>query len=160
MMDRMKLLVALLCGLLAGCDADLKTTCTGGDRTCDPHALGGPPPPPPCLDDCDVQTPSGRTGEFPCAVEPILSNCQRCHSATPSLMGDPAPFQLDTYEQSQAIFEGMAVWARMFNAVDNPNNPDFMPLADPKLKPEEKTQLLDEWVCVCAPPREEGEVCN
>lgn len=155
----MKLLSALLCGSLVACDADLTTTCTGGDGTCDTHALGGEPPPDPCFDDCDVRNPSGRTGEFPCAVEAIMNNCRRCHSATPTLM-EPAPFFLDTYEQSQEVYFGMAIWARMLSAIDDPDAPDFMPLAPPKLTPEEKTQLLDEWVCVCAPPREEGEVCN
>lgn len=161
MIARMKLPSALLCVLLLACDADLETTCTGGDGTCDPHALGGEPPPDPCLEKCDYENPSGRTGEFPCAVETIMNNCRRCHSATPSLMeGDQVPFHLDTYEQSQEMYSGMAIWARMLSAIDNPNAPDFMPLALPKLTPEEKTQLLDEWVCECAPPRDEGEVCE
>ena len=148
--------MALSCALacVLACQADVTTTCVGGDGSCDTHQLGGEIPAGDCFEGCDTVNPSGRTGEFPCAVEVIMQNCRRCHTADMPLEPE-APFDLDTYEQSQGVFAGTAIWARMKAVVEI----DFMPRQAPKLTAEEKTQLIDEWVCECAPPRDEMETC-
>jgi hypothetical protein len=84
-----------------------------------------------------------------------MTNCRRCHtSGTPLVPG--APFMLETYEQSQGLYLNVAIWARMKFVVER----DFMPQEDPLLTPEEKNDLLDDWVCKCAPPRAESETCE
>lgn len=147
----MRLVFAALL-LVSACNADVTTTCVGGDGSCDTYPQSGALPADPCFSGCDVTAASGRTGQFPCAVEKILAdNCRRCHTTQKPPLQQP-PFELDTYEESQAIYFGMAIWARMKAAIDD----DFMPLEPPKLTPEEKNVLVDDWVCKCAPPRAEG----
>jgi hypothetical protein len=145
-------------GLALGCEANLETTCITGECSdyVPPQPVAGPYSlPTDCLDGCDVMTPSGTAGEYPCAVDAVIDNCRRCHVPNGS-----APFSLDTYADSLDLYPGalgeVTRWATMTSAVPN----DFMPLADPKLTDEEKVVLLDEWACVCAPPREAGEVCD
>lgn len=167
-------LLILLCAAAvaaAACEANLETTCEGGDGTCDGHqpatatntggaGVGGNADvyvlPADCFDGCDTMNVSGNVGEFPCAVQEVFLNCQRCHTA----VGTPivaAPFVLDTYADSQQLYGATAIWsqfARVFVDI-----PDFMPLQDPKLTPAEKRIMLDDWACKCAPPRAAGEMC-
>ena len=86
------------------CEASLDTTCQGGDLTCDSHEPGdnsqggsggiggggGEAPyvaPADCYDTCDTLNGLGMTGDYPCAVEAVIANCQRCHSANPTALG-------------------------------------------------------------------------
>ncbi len=165
----------LLCGsLLAAtlaivtqpaCEADLETECVGGDGTCDIHeeapgsggggvgGAGGVGGEVACYDGCETDVVSGNTGEFPCEVEVIMDNCRRCHTDP---LANGAPFPLDTYEDSQQLYLGTAIWARLEGVLVN----DFMPLTPPKLDALEKRAVLDDWACQCAPPRPAGETCN
>lgn len=148
------LVVSLLVGALLGCDADIETECVAGD--CSPYEPVKPPiPETECYEGCDIVNPSGQTGEYPCAVDAIIDNCRRCH--VPDKLDETfAPFSLDTYEDAQAIYFDKAIWARMEFMVIN----DFMPQLPPKLTDDEKQILLDDWACVCAPPRPEGQTCE
>jgi hypothetical protein len=152
------------------CTADLETECVGGDGTCEGFETtsssssttgsgggnaGGGGAAPVCYEGCDTEAVSGSTGEFPCEVEAIMDNCRRCHTDPPM---NGAPFPLDTYEQSQELYAGKAVWGRLKAVLVD--NPDFMPLSPPKLTALEKIEVLDNWACQCAPPRAAGETCN
>ena len=84
--------------VLLACEADLDFICVGGEEAC-PHfdpAIEEEG----CSVTCDITTPSGRTGEYPCAVDKVIDNCRRCHS-DPPVSG--APFSLDKYEDSQKL---------------------------------------------------------
>jgi uncharacterized membrane protein len=107
---------------------------------------------PVCFTDCDITKATGRTGDYPCAVEKILKdNCQRCH--TNPLMGG-APFPLVSYEDSQDA-TSKVIFAFMYQAVES----EYMPLEPPKLTDDEKSAILD-WACACAPPRDPEEICD
>lgn len=154
---------------LVSCTAKLETTCVGGE--CEPLVPsavsssssaasasagaggGGGGGAAACFDGCDVKVASPRLGEYPCAVEKILAdNCRRCHSdAAPG----SAPFSLDTYEASQALYAGEVLFSRIKTVVDS----KFMPLSPPALTDEELT-AISEWACACAPPRGPGESCK
>ena len=143
---------------LLGCEADLESSCVGGDGSCDQHevstatgttSVGGGPV---CYEGCDTDSASGLTGEYPCEVDAILDNCRRCHT-DPTKNG--APFSLETYQDSQQTYFGVAIWARMQAVVSQ----DIMPAQDPKLTALEKFQLLDAWACQCAPPRDPAATC-
>lgn len=159
--------------LVAACQADLESSCVGG--VCEPlppaagasssatsassssGATGGSGgaggSAPLCFDGCDVTKASGKTGEYPCAVERImLDNCARCH-ATPTKSG--APFPLDTYGASQELYAETAIFARLKSTVES----GFMPLSPPELTDDEVQTLVD-WACACAPPRAPGETCR
>lgn len=154
-----------------GCEASLDSECVGGDGTCDLHDAttsssstsagsggggvgGGEGGGPTCYEGCDTESLSGNTGEFPCDVQVIMEdNCQRCHTDPPV---NGAPFPLDSYEDSQQLYNGTAIWARMHFQVVN----DLMPQAPPLLDTLEKRHLLDDWACQCAPPRDAGDTCN
>jgi hypothetical protein len=133
-----------------GCRAELESTCVAGD--CSPYEPIVPPPLE-CYEGCDVTTVSGRVGEYPCAVDAVIDNCRRCHGA---VLADFVPFSLDTYADSQELYGGVARWARINAMVAA----DLMPFAPPLLDDDEKKTLLDDWACVCAPPRAPGEVCE
>lgn len=141
-------IAAVLSLALVACDADLETACVGGD--CAPYEPTIPSPSE-CYESCDVTQPSFAEGEIPCAVDPILDNCRRCH--TP---GGEGPFSLETYADVQADYFGKPVWARLDGVVRG----DIMPAAEPKLTDGEKATLLDGWACQCAPPRAPGETCD
>lgn len=139
------------------CEADLETECVGGD--CEPYQPSLPEPGEGgggggrlCYEGCVTDAVSGNTGELPCEVEAVLDNCRRCHT-TPLQNG--APFPLDTYEDTQQLYLGTAIWARLDAVVSI----DFMPLQPPLLTDDEKAALLDDWACRCAPPREAGVTC-
>jgi hypothetical protein len=147
------------CAFFAACKADVETRCVGGDQTCDPQTFGPAASSSTgggvCLAECDIENASGQTGQFPCAIEAIMEICRDCHTdGTPLQPG--APFPLDTYEQSQELYAGQTRYFRMKNVVEI----DFMPLGGPPLTDEQKTALIDDWICNCAPPRQPGDVCN
>jgi hypothetical protein len=141
--------------VLSACEAKLDSpTCVGGDGTCDDHNLGaGVGGGPGCFDGCDIQSVSGRTGEYPCEVDVIMDNCRRCHTEPPL---ENAPFSLETYADSQELHFTHARWYRMKRVVET----DVMPQDPPKLTDEEKAILIDGWICECAPPREPGVTCR
>lgn len=157
---------ALAVGWLGACEADLETTCVGGDGTCDPQTIQGPVSSssvgagggggsgPVCFEGCDDTVVSGQTGDFPCEVEEVMVNCRRCHSANPSLQ-TVGPFPLDTYEESQQLYGPKAIWARVHTVVGS----GFMPLQAPKLDDAQKA-IMQEWACNCGPPREAGVTCD
>ena len=163
--------------------------CEAGDGSCDQHdfvansqAIGGNPgpgpggaggaggagggtggmatPPVDCYSTCDLTMNSGQTGEFPCEVDAVLDNCRRCHSATPSIPNMTVPFNWDTYAESQElVFGGISTqYGRLENVIYLAE--DFMPLDDLKLTPSEKRALVNDWACICAPPRPMGETCD
>jgi hypothetical protein len=137
-----------------GCEAEVESSCVGGD--CRPYQSPQVPntyeAPLDCTAGCDTMSVSGNTGEYPCEVETIITDvCVQCH--TP---GGQGPFTLEAYEDSQQLYGPEAIWFRMVGAIES----DFMPLIPEKLTPDEKRSLLDEWACVCAPPREAGETCE
>jgi hypothetical protein len=156
-------LLALGAGAMS-CEADLETRCVGGDEGCGERAFTAPPTTPgtgggggagggACFSACDPDVGLGETGEIPCEIEPILDNCRRCHT-TPLAGG--APFPLDTYAETQALYFTTPTWRAIKNAAIES---DFMPLDPPALTGAEK-QALDAWICACAPPREAGVTCN
>ena len=139
---------------LTACTAELESSCIGGD--CRPYQSPTPPNtyelPLDCVAGCNTMDPSGITGEYPCGVEEIITGiCVQCH--TP---GGQGPFPLETYEDSQQFYFDGTVWFEMIEALAT----DFMPLIPEKLTPDQKRTMLDEWACVCAPPREAGETCD
>ncbi len=139
-----------LAALALGCDANLETTCVGGD--CADYQ----PPPgvievPECFEGCDTTAVSGNVGEYPCEVEPIIEVCRSCH-----VDGGTAPFSLDTYADSQELYGSETRWARIVPNVTS----DFMPLGGPPLDADQKKALLDDWACQCAPPRAAGVACE
>jgi len=149
------------------CQANLDTECVGGDGTCDVHdpttASSGTGPgvggggggtggsAPACYEGCDTETASGNTGEYPCDVEAVIEICRGCH-----VPGGQGPFSLDTYEDSQQLFNGVAIWARLEGQLVD----DFMPKGGPPLGTLDKRAILDDWACQCAPPRPAGETCD
>lgn len=158
-----------IAAVAAACSAELETTCVGGP--CEPlppsaassssasssagssggGGQGGGAPA--CFDGCDVSQATDRTGAYPCAIEKVLAdNCRRCHT-TPTMGG--APFSLDDYEDSQALFVGKVVFARIKGAVES----KFMPLTPPELTDEE-VESFTSWACDCAPPRDPSETCD
>ncbi len=168
--------LALAASLGSACSAQLETTCVGG--VCEPlppstasssseasttagggsgeggagtgGAGGGAPA---CFEGCDITQPTARTGQYPCAIEAILAdNCRRCHT-TPIQGG--APFPLDTYEDSQALFVGKVIFSRIKGAVES----QFMPLTPPALT-DVDIEAFTEWACACAPPRAASETCD
>jgi hypothetical protein len=149
-----------LSSLAMGCEANLETTCTAGD--CTDYVPPDPPVgpymlPEDCLEGCAIDAPTGMTGEYPCAVDAIIDNCRRCH-VEPQMGG--APFSLDTYADSQELYFGGLGNVTRFATMTQAVATDFMPLVDPKLTDEEKVELLDNWACICAPPRDAGETCE
>jgi hypothetical protein len=149
----------------SGCDATLETRCiTGAD--CSDYApepatgeggaggeggggMGGAGPA--CYEGCDTMAVSGNTGEYPCAVVPIVAICLNCHGGS-----GPGPFALNTYEDSQQLYFGTTIWSRFNINITS----DFMPQGGPPLTPDQKTAFLTDWACQCAPPRPVGETCD
>ncbi len=143
-----------------GCDASLETRCITGENCADYQPPSGMPDGTggggggggmACYEGCDTMTVSGNTGEYPCEVEPIIEICRNCH-----VDGGTAPFSLNTYEDSQELYGMDTRWSRFKVNIDS----NFMPLGGPPLEAEQKTALLDDWACQCAPPRPAGETCN
>ncbi|MBM4359779.1 MAG: hypothetical protein FJ096_16875 [Deltaproteobacteria bacterium] len=162
--------LGLAAAVASACSAELETTCVGG--ICEPlppssvassseaaststgggsgGAGGGAPV---CFAACDVTQATTRTGKYPCAIEKVLAdNCRRCHT-TPTTGG--APFSLDAYEDSQALYAGKVIFSRIKGAVES----KFMPLSPPTLSDEE-IEAFTEWTCACAPPRAASETCD
>ena len=143
------LLAAAFAFTQPACEASLEPECVGGDGTCDIHDLT--PESGPCYEGCDTGVVSGQTGEYPCEVDAIIDACRPCH-----VEGSVGPFSLDTYADSQELFAGTAVWARLQGVLID----DRMPQGGPPLSSADKTAILDDWACQCAPPRPAGETCN
>jgi hypothetical protein len=142
-------------GSVGGCNADLKTECTGGDGTCDEHVpivpeveVG------PCLERCNIAEVSGNTGEYPCEVEAVVTICRQCHTG-PEPRPNFAPFPLDAYPDSQQLYFGSAIWARMKRQLET----DSMPLNQTPLDESQKSAMIDDWICRCAPPRNPDTTC-
>lgn len=133
------------------CEANLESECVGGDGTCDLHDLTPEEVAGPCYDGCDTTAVSGQTGEYPCEVDAIIDNCRPCH-----VEGGIGPFSLDTYDDSQQLYVGTAIWARLQGVLVN----DRMPQGGPPLSSADKTAILEDWACQCAPPRPAGETCD
>ena len=145
------LLAATFAVTQPACEASLEPECVGGDGTCDIHDLTPEADDSLCYEGCDTTSVSGQTGEYPCEVDAVIDNCRPCH-----VEGGVAPFSLDTYEDSQQLYVGTAVWARLKGVLDD----DRMPLGGPPLGASDKTAVLDDWACKCAPPRDPAETCN
>lgn len=142
----------VLCSTVS-CNANLETTCVTGDNCADYVPPQGVLDVGECFDGCDTTSVSGNTGEYPCAVDAIIDVCRNCHIPKPE---GSAPFSLDTYADSQELYGTEARWARIVPNVTS----DFMPLGGPALDDDQKRDLLDDWACKCAPPREDGETCE
>ena len=163
------LLAVTLCGLaasLVACTAELEPGCLSGE--CATPGAGGASSSTTssttasqggggsggggvaclsCLPVADM-----RTGALPCDVEKVIvDKCQRCHTE-PQKSG--APFPLLTYENTQALYVGDAI----FLAMEHQVRLGTMPLNPPKLTPDEKQTMLA-WLCSCAPPAPEGTTC-
>ena len=151
--------------LVSGCEADLESSCVGGDGTCDGHPMGGPITVvgagsggggagggDACAQTCDPSMVSGNTGDFPCEVEEALAVCRNCHT-TPAVNG--APFSFDSYDESQQLLGNSSIWFRVIGQIKT----DKMPLQGGPL-PEAQRQALIEWGCACGPPREMGVTCD
>lgn len=160
-----------IAAIVVACKASLETQCVGGDGSCDEREVvtstggtggtGGTEEvyvlPADCYEGCDTMTVSGATGEFPCAVAEVMTNCQRCHTEDPNPV-TLAPFPLDTYEQSLQLYGTTVVWSHIARVIVEFE--DFMPLQEPKLTVAQKRALLDDWACICAPPRAADEICD
>jgi hypothetical protein len=170
---------------LVACNADLTAECLPPGANCDQYAVqpatssgtgGGGGAGPVCYDGCVTDAVSPEVGmghEFPCDVEEVLGQpadargCRRCHSSVQKPTSG-APFILDTWDDSQVLYGGTTIWARIHPVLRGgspPGSPatfpaDYMPLQPPKLDEPEKQILADEWACACGAPRPDGEMCN
>lgn len=151
------LLIALL-ALPLGCEHELETSCPIGDCT-DYEPTPGEVKLGECLEMCDTTVASDQTGEYPCAVQAIMDDiCTNCHS-DPTQNG--APFPLAAYEDSLGLSGSSVIYAKIVGAVGLAQDPiDFMPLGGPPLDDEQRTAMIDDWACVCAPPRPDDETCE
>ncbi len=143
----------------AGCKAKLETECVTGDNCGDYAPEPGVQNIGDCLETCDQLQATGVTGEFPCGVQAIMDDiCTDCH-------GDPltnsAPFPLVEYADTQVLAGSRVVYSVIVSVVGLEDDPvDFMPFQRPPLDSEQRKALLDDWACVCAPPRPDGEMCE
>ncbi len=153
------LATAMAVTLACGCEATLETECISGD--CTPYQpapaeqnLGD------CLESCALDQPLAGDGEFPCAVQDIMDNiCTGCHNENHEASG--APFPLVTYEDATRVHAGQVIFAKMVAQVGLADDPvDNMPAGGPPLEPDQRSALLDDWACLCAPSRPAGETCN
>lgn len=151
------LVLAIVLAPLA-CKHELETSCPTGDCT-DYMPTPGEQNLGECLETCDIAVASGQTGEYPCEVQAIMDDiCASCHSDP---VQNGAPFPLAAYGDAQVLEGTQVIYAKIVGAVGLAADPvDFMPLGGPALDDAQRTALMDDWACVCAPPRPDGETCE
>jgi hypothetical protein len=149
-----------------GCEANLETTCVAGANCEDYVAVPGEENLGNCLENCDITKEGAATdGDYPCAVQAIMDDiCTNCHSDP---IQNGAPFPLVQYSDAFGLYGGnggQVIYARIASAVGLEGLPepprDFMPLGGPPLSSDQRTALLNDWACVCAPPKPESQTCE
>jgi hypothetical protein len=147
------------CATLVGCDAELETSCITGDNCGAYEPVPGEQDLGDCLEGCAITQAGTETGDYPCEVQKIMDDiCTNCHGDPPT---SGAPFPLATYADGVALDGDLVVYAKIVTAVGLEDDPeDYMPLGGPPLDSAQRSALLDDWACVCAPPRDDGETCE
>jgi hypothetical protein len=114
-----------------------------------------------CFADCPDNTkPTGKTGQFPCAVEKALKVCgDNCHG--PLLKPQEGPFDIIKYEDTQKVPAPEKGYSTVLFYMIKDQIEAQMPRSPFKetYKDSDRKLVMD-WACACGPPRPAGEVCQ
>ncbi|MFT3775224.1 MAG: hypothetical protein QM820_58495 [Minicystis sp.] len=155
-MPRLLVAAALLtaawtAALLSACNADTTEGCTSGPCT---GGAGGGTGGAGAAAACDTTTP--QSGDIPCDVFAVIhAHCHQCH--TDPVMGG-APFPLNTYADTQAVFVASRLVFQQMSIQIQPGAAPQMPLGGDMLSDAE-FKTLNDWLNACAPPAAAGMGC-